>query len=226
VQDVVAHLIGTNQFWTISIASGLNGTPTRFLATFDPVATPPQMIDPMRAMSSADVLARYVESTNELAAVVTGVDGDGWSTICEAPPGHVALTAVALHALWDAWTHERDIAIPLGITPVVLDDEVRACLLYAAGLGPAFLATYGSTRRGALTVAVRDPDVAFVVDVGPEVVVREGRADGPQLAGDAVAVLEGLTYRAPLAHELGPDDVWLLRGLGDVFDVAPASTGV
>src|SRR4051812_29978797 len=44
VQDVVSHLVTTNQFWTISILSGLKGEPTQYLATFDPVATPAQMV--------------------------------------------------------------------------------------------------------------------------------------------------------------------------------------
>src|SRR4051794_31151292 len=59
VQDVVAHLLGTNQFWAASMASALGGRPTRFLATFDPVKTPAAMVEPMRKMSPADVLAGF-----------------------------------------------------------------------------------------------------------------------------------------------------------------------
>ena len=93
VQDVITHLITTNQFWTISITSGLAGNPTRYLASFDPVATPAQMVDGMRAMTPSDVLARYVDTVDALADVVDGLDGDAWSTHAEAPPGHIAIRA-------------------------------------------------------------------------------------------------------------------------------------
>lgn len=222
VQDVVAHLTGTNQFWTASIAAGLAGTPTRYLAAFDPVTTPAQLVDGLRAIPPSEVAARYLESVDALARLLEGLDEAGWSTIAEAPPGHIAVYAVALHALWDAWIHERDILLPLGLTPPVEDDEIAGCLRYVAALGPAFLASTGSTRRGRLTVAATHPDVWFAVDVGPTVVVSEasGPISGPCLAGDAVALVEGLSFRRPLDHRLAESDQWLLGGLGQVFDVA------
>ena len=225
VQDVITHLITTNQFWTISISAGRAGEPTRYLATFDPVATPAQMVEGMRAMSSADVLARYVDTVDALGDVMDGLDEDGWSTLGEAPPGHISLRCLALHALWDAWIHERDIALPLGLTPTVEADEVAGCLLYAAALGPAFYSSNGSSRRGTLGVKATDPDVSFVVESGPSVVVAPGPAPAgaPCLTGDAVALVEGLSFRGPLDHGLAEDDVWLLGGLAEVFDVAPAS---
>ena len=46
VQDVVTHLISTNGFWALSIdARRWRGEPTRFLAAFDPVASPAQLVD-------------------------------------------------------------------------------------------------------------------------------------------------------------------------------------
>src|SRR5688572_611863 len=68
VQDVVAHLVGTNGFWTASIAAARQGTPTKFLEHFDPVATPAAMVGSMRELSASDVLARYVDSVDALAA--------------------------------------------------------------------------------------------------------------------------------------------------------------
>src|SRR5437762_168616 len=40
VQDVVNHLVIVNGFWELSIREGLAGNPTRYLATFDPAASP------------------------------------------------------------------------------------------------------------------------------------------------------------------------------------------
>jgi uncharacterized protein (TIGR03083 family) len=220
VKDVIAHLNGTNQYWAVSIGAGVAGEPTRYLETFDPVKTPAQMVDGVRAMTPTEVLAQYLESVDMLEQAVTGLDEAAWSMLAEAPPGHIAARAVALHALWDSWIHERDIVIPLGIPPVVEDDELIACLYYAAAIGPAFTATRGSTREGTLIVSATNPDVSFVVDAGSVVVVRdESPSDkGARLTGDAIALLEGLSFRGPLDHALAADSVWLLGGLDEVFD--------
>src|SRR3954452_14283843 len=47
VRDVIAHLVGTDQFWLVSITAALAGAPTRFLAQFDPAVTPALMVSGM-----------------------------------------------------------------------------------------------------------------------------------------------------------------------------------
>ena len=219
-QDVVSHLVTTNTFWAISIGRGLAGEPTRYLATFDPVASPAAMVDGVRHLDPATVLDQYLSSVDDLAAVASDLDASAWAKLGEAPPGHIALRDVALHALWDAWVHERDIALPLGLEHDVEADEVLGCLRYAAALGPAFSRSAGSRREGRLAVRAADPDLEFVVEIDATVVVRDGPApDGtPSIEGDAVTLLEGLSFRIPLANDLGRDDAWLLGGLDDVFD--------
>src|SRR3954454_14509808 len=49
-RDVILHLDSTNNFWTFSIDQGRRGRPTSFLATFDPVASPVQLVDDAAAM--------------------------------------------------------------------------------------------------------------------------------------------------------------------------------
>lgn len=222
-RDVVSHLVGTNRFWAASMSSGLAGSPTRILAAFDPVATPAAMVDASRAMAPIDVLAAYCASLDQLAAVLTDVPADAWSRPAESPVGHVELRAVALHALWDAWTHERDILLPLGLDPTADDDEIRASLIYAAAISPTLLATQGSTRTGRLAVDGTTPDVSLVVDVGPTVTVRDrGSADpaDAELRGAAVDVIESLTLRVPVRHDVDPEFEWMLGGLAEAFDRA------
>jgi uncharacterized protein (TIGR03083 family) len=221
VQDVVAHLVGTDQFWAASIGHGLAGKPTRYLTAFDPVATPAQLVDGLRALPPSEVADRYRAAVDGLALLLEGLNEAAWSMPAEAPPGHVAVYAAALHALWDSWIHERDILLPLGLTPTVEDDEVGCCLRYVAALGPAFYASTGAPRTGSLTVAATDPELLFSVDVGPTVVVADLDAPtgGPCLTGDAVALIEGLSFRGPLHHTLAVDDQWLLGGLDEVFEV-------
>jgi len=220
VQDVVAHLIGTDQFWTWSIAAALAGEPTRLLSAFDPVTTPEQMVEAVRERSTTETLDRFREGIDALAAVVTPIDDEQWSALGEAPPGHIALRAVVLHALWDAWIHERDIVLPLGFSPVEEPDEVILSLEYAAALSPSFLASTGSSRSATLMIEATAPDIAFAVDVGPTVVVRAASHDGDAtvLAGPAVALLEALSLRTPFPQPVADADRWLLAGLATAFD--------
>jgi uncharacterized protein (TIGR03083 family) len=220
VRDVISHLVDTNQFWAISITAGRSGEPTRFLAAFDPVATPAEMVEGVRSLPWATVLERFVESNEAIAEAVAGLDDDDWSILGEAPPGHVPLRGVALHALWDAWIHERDITLPLGLAPVEDTDEIAACLRYAAAISPALAVAGGSMRQGSIVVEATDPDVRVVVDVGEAILVHEGDAstDALHLTGSAVELVEALSYRTPLRQPVADEHRWLFDGLGEVFD--------
>lgn len=220
VQDVVAHLIRTNQVWQLAFSAALAGKPTRMMQGFDPVTTPSLMVEAMRALTPAQVLASFVETTEELASAVAGAGEAGRSLVGESPLGHVGLDAVILHALWDAWIHERDILLPLGLAPVEEPDEVTACLYYAAAVGPALQATTGHTRRGVLAVEATGPEVQFMVETGSSVVVWQGpaRPATPRLTGPAVDLVEGLSFRAPLPAQLTGEDQWLVTGLATAFD--------
>ena len=220
VQDVVAHLTTANQLWTFSIGQGLEGEPSRFLVDFDPVATPAALVEAARSQSPARTFDEFVATGDALTEVLSQVNGDAWDLSAEAPPGHLPIRAVVLHALWDAWTHERDVALPLGLPVRLEPDEIAGSLVYAAALGPTFLALQGSTREGTLEVAATDPDVRFTIQLAPtvRVVSDPAPAGTPVLAGDAVALVEGLSFRAPMPVELPDDERWLLGSLGTVFD--------
>jgi uncharacterized protein (TIGR03083 family) len=217
--DVVRHLVSVNSFWTASVAAGRRGHPTRFLVGFDPVATPAQLVDGEPRVGTQELLEAYVSTTDALAAVLADLDAEEWARPAEAPPGHVAISSVALHALWDGWIHERDIALPLGLDVDEEPDEVAGGLRYVVGVGPALLATTGSPRTGAFGVHATDPDLDLVVEVGPEVVVHERRAgDGlVTVRGHAVELLESFSLRAdpPILPE---PDRWMVGGLAVAFD--------
>lgn len=221
VKDVVIHLISTNQFWAISIASGRAGKPTTFLATFDPVASPAATVDGARSTPTTEVLARFTETIDPVADAVAGLAVDDWFALGEAPPGHVALDAVAWHALWDAWVHERDILLPLGLPPTDEADEVIGCLRYAAALGPALAIMMGATEPLTIAVEATDPAVAFVVEATDVVAVRDrpAPAASTRLAGAAIDLLEALSCRAPLQPFLVDGDHAFHRGLAAVFDL-------
>ena len=219
VQDVVAHLVGVNAFWHASVQAGLAGTPTRVLAGFDPATTPDLMVAPTREQAPKEILAQFVSSNDAFLGALAELDESGWETLAEAPPGHVPIRLLAAHALWDSWIHERDIALPLGLTPPVEPDEVGSCLRYAAALSPAFKIESGHTLTGTFAVEAIDPSVCCVLDVGESVSVRDDKAppEVPWLRGDAVELVEALSIRAPLPPATPPEWLGLLEGLATAF---------
>jgi hypothetical protein len=127
---------------------------------------------------------------------------------------------LASHGLWDAWVHERDIAFPLGITPPEESDEVLASLRYAAALSPGFLVSTGEAPVGVFAVEVTDPDASFTIEIGNEVVIQAAPAPSgaPLLRGEAVALTEALSLRAPLPADAPAEWRALLVGLETAFD--------
>lgn len=226
VRDVIVHLTHTNDFWTASITAGAAGHPTRILAAFDPVVTPGQLVLADRGRASGEVLARFRASNERLAAAVASIGARDLDVVAEAPPGHLAVRLVVMHALWDGWIHERDVLRPLGLLPAVEPDEVGPVLAYAAALGPAFLAASGGTRRGSFVLQGTDPDVAYRVLVGPTVGLGPVEADEPTgpgtlvLRGDSVVLTEALSLRRPLPFAVPEEQRWLLGSLDVVFDQA------
>ena len=222
VQDVIAHLNGVNTFWEASVRAGLAGTPTRMLVGFDPATTPAAMVDAVRSLAPQEVYAEFVAGNDGFLGAIADLDDAGWAALAEAPPGHIPVRLLASHALWDGWVHERDIALPLGITPPEEQDEVVSSLRYAAALSPGFLVTTDEAPVGVFAVEVTDPDASFTIEISSEVSIRTAPApsDVPVLCGDAVAITEALSIRAPL-----PDDApnaWreLLGGLEAAFDTS------
>ncbi|MGN6692616.1 MAG: maleylpyruvate isomerase family mycothiol-dependent enzyme [Aquihabitans sp.] len=224
-RDVITHLQSTNQFWGFSIALGLKGEPSQFLATFDPVATPAQLVADAPKVSNAELLDQFAASCESLAAQLEGLDDAGWRTTAEAPVGHVAISTLAHHAVWDSLVHERDILLPLGVAPVEEADETLASLRYVAALSPAFAVSRNEAPGGVLAIAPTDLDGEFRAEVGDRVRIRTGAAYGnPDLAltGPAVDLLEALSLRTPLDQPVPESAAWFVDGLKVTFDQVPA----
>ena len=226
VREVIAHLVDVNGFWHISVVSGLAGTPTRFLGGFDPVTSPPALVGMQSAQSPGEVLERFVSTNDGFLGALGSLDEAGWDTLVEAPAGFVPARVLAHHAMWDAWIHERDVVLPLGLEPAVEDDEARACLRFAAAISPALGLGLGCGISGAYAVAATDPQERFVLDVGDTVDVRavddddDGALGRPCLTGDCVTLTEALSLRAPLPAGAPAEWRALLAGLATAFDAA------
>ena len=218
-RDVIVHLDGTNFFWTQSIAAGLRGEPTRFLATFDPVTSPATSVAQSQGLSSTEARDRFVDSTDTLCALLESIGPGDWTLLAEAPPGHVSIAAVTHHALWDAWVHERDMLLPLDADAIVADDEVTACLRWVAALGPTLARSRGVNEHGRLAVHATDPDIDVLIDIGDQIVVtdRAGAAD-LTLVGSAAELVDMLSIRLPSSQTIPAETAWMLGGLATTFD--------
>ena len=221
-RDVVVHLISVNEFWNMSVVAGTAGEPTRVLAGFDPAATPPLLVDTMSALSPGEVLDRFSASNESFLTTLSALSIEEWAMPAESPPGHVPIRLLAQHALWDSWVHERDVALPLGITPDIEPDELASCLRYAAALSPALALAVGQVGAGVgvLSVEATDPTVRFVLDVGDSVSLREAPFDhaAPCLRGDAVEMTEALSLRHPMGVDTPIEWVQVRGGLEAAFD--------
>jgi len=221
-RDVIVHLDSTNSFWTYSIEAGIRGEPTTLLSTFDPVRSPAAFVDGSTGMTADAVLEGFTASTATLVELLDSLDDAAWSVPAEAPPGHLSVSAVAHHALWDSWVHERDILLPLGVVPAVEADEVAACLRYVAALAPAVALNGGAVAAGRLAITASDPDLDLLVEVGDAVSV--GPAPGgtePGLAGDAVDLVESLSLRRPFDQPIRGELAPVYGGLAEAFDAEP-----
>lgn len=219
-RDVVVHLALANRFWVHSISEARRGTPSQVLAAFDPVATPAALVEAAGNPPPAEALDAYVKSADTLVDLLGSLTSGEWTMPGESPLGYVSVSAIVHHALWDAWIHERDIALGAGSMPPVEADEVDAALRCAAALGPAFGILLGDLgdQRLAATVTAQDPAIGFTIKVDQAVQVTADIAPAVHVAvhGCAVDVLEGLSLRAPF--HLEPEWQWLTAGLAHSFE--------
>ena len=168
-RNVVVHLASASRFWAYSISQARRGAPYRVLADFDPVAAPAGLVAAAEKPPPAQVLDAYLTSAHTLVDLLGSLTSGEWTIPGESPLGHVSISAIVRHALWDAWVHERDITLGVGLVPAVEADQVDAALRCAAALGPAFgilLGDLGDQRRAA-TVTTQDPAIEFTVAGGP-----------------------------------------------------------
>jgi len=224
-QDVVTHLIGTNNFWAMSINGGLAGTPTRFLEGFDPVATPAALVDAARLDGGEETLEAFAASSDQLIELVTSLDDSQWALPAEAPPGHMSIGAIAHHALWDSLIHERDVFLPIGITPPVEDDEVAAAAAYAAALNLGFGLLEGDRRAGVVALRSTSPPMRVAI-TGDAVTISRATAEHDdasepvlELTGTPIEVLDALSVRSAHDPPIPPDLMWMVGALGRVFEV-------
>ena len=138
------------RFWAASIAAGRAGAPTRLPGGFDPAVTPAQLVEASPVVGDDELLARWRPPPRPWPAL-DGIDADGGRLPAEAPPGHLAIAGWPSTPCGTPGSTTGHLPAP---RPSAAEepDEVAAASATSAGLGPAILATAGSTRTGAFGV--------------------------------------------------------------------------
>lgn len=223
---MIVHLESATAFWNFSIGAGLAGKPTRFLADFDPVASPAACVAGAPERTDAEVLDQFASTTLAFCDLVASLDADGLAALAEAPPGH-------LH------DHGGDPSRPLGRA------RPRARRAGSAGHrrapprrrgagGPDLCrrsrgrvrpSARGERPRRAPWPSRRPDPTQGVVAVSDHVTVRpvDGSAAHrrPRPARRSVRPAGGAQpARAPLDQPVPADVAWLVDGLATAFDQA------
>jgi uncharacterized protein (TIGR03083 family) len=206
-KDVVQHLVSADEFWALTLQGRGQPEPTTYLRGFDPTTSPAAFIAPKREASAEEALAAITASTDLLANALDSVGEDEWAQVSESPFGHVPVSVIAAHALWDSWLHERDVLVPLGQTPPVEEDELltgAAFTLFLAGAQGGLLDDAEPVGDGPDTaidavVAFDDlPDRIVHVHVDRDVVVEVvpgGRSSSAEPGGSALEFVETVAGR-------------------------------
>jgi uncharacterized protein (TIGR03083 family) len=217
-KDVLCHLITADGFWAASLGVVPAGAPpSRYLEGFDPSVTPDKLVVPMRDQPYHEVVEQFASGIETLERTLRAIPPDHWTQRAESPLGHLPARFVFVHALWDSWLHERDILVPLGLTPAPEPDELLAAtwfLLLLGGLQGGLLDDGDAVRPGpggpitATLVFDELPDhpLAIRYDRGVRI-VRAGPGERATPAGSAVALVEGFTGRRPVDPAPLPADV-------------------
>ena len=173
-------------------------------------------------LGTSELLDRFSRSNQRLADLVMSLDDSGWAATAEAPPGHVSVSTVAHHALWDSWVHERDVLVPMGVDAERRYDELVVCLRYSAALGPSMAVVNGTARSVSMRIDTTAPATSFSVEVHDGVVVGPD-SDGADLeiVGGAADLIDVFSIRSPLPVPLPSEHAWIRAGLAEMFE-APA----
>lgn len=181
---------------------------------FDPNSTP----DLWLQHSSADSTDRTIERYEAAAVRHRECVGDRLAAAdagtAFTPYGSAHWTMLTIHIFWDAWLHERDIALPLGVEAESTLGEQRLVALYAMLMGvvPAlttkmpFQASVGFTGPANVTVTASH-------ESGTLTSAETDRAE-MGLSGELCSIVDSLSGRgAPLQESLpgAPD---MLEALG------------
>ena len=217
VHETARHVADTFEL----TAADLAGAPSPFEgAGFDPRNTPVEWIGRSADESPAGTIGRFVTAAEQMQSQVEERTAAGDDSLTTAPYGRTHWATLVTHMFWDAWLHERDIALALGRESESTEEEMRLAGLYAALM---VLLPYRGSAGMSFTVGMNRSDGTTLTTITAGIVVAAGGetalvasesapgADSaaevkaePGVTAEAAAVIDSLSGRGAPLGELLP----------------------
>jgi uncharacterized protein (TIGR03083 family) len=207
--DLVNHLADTTAWATESIAAATENRTTSIFDGFNVRDTPKRLTDNAPRdldTARARLHAAMADNMRQVPAALALHD-----RLSPTPLGPQPFPVAALHVMWDTWLHERDLLLPLGITPPPHEDEVRLCVIYTLRVVGFMTALRGRELSATLQLSGAT-DITLRLDVDAKqtlvAIVDNQPADDATLHADAATIVDALTGRGDIATALqGPPEL-------------------
>lgn len=201
-----------------AIASQVSDEPWPFEEVpFDPNSTPDLWLAQSASDSPDRTIERYAKVADRYRAGIRERFAAGYTGTGLTPYGPAHWTMAVVHGFWDAWIHERDIGVPLGMDPTGTAEERRLAALYGLLLA---------------AIPARMMEMPFEVEVrftGPvEIAARAAHEDGAvtsvertgtsgELIGDLCRSVDALAGRGSSVAEVLPGAPDLLGTVAEML---------
>lgn len=200
-RGLVQHLASGAAFLGWTLHQSNKGVQTELLAGMDTHTTVEAATAALDAMSRDELVAALHDADANIARVTEPHAANGWTSLAEAPPGHLPAHLALSHFLWDSWVHEHDLLLPVGQQPVLDPFEATTVAHYLAAL-----ATVMSGMDTRLEVRLTDLDVVIGCEGdGRQMHIRPGQGvpGAPVVEGPVREVCDRATGRS--TDEVGGD---------------------
>lgn len=193
--DVVRHLCDCNAI--------LGGTDQRLLdvtAGFDPRTSPRRWPAVSASESPGVILARFLDTTRDLFALLRSLLDRGQRYDVRLPYGSMDWTVLVLHGFWDSWLHERDILLARGREHPTDADATGYAAAYGLFISAVVASMFGRPVRHQRLTLSGDGGGVFDLDTRDAVIltVTQAAVAGPP----AAEVTDALGGRAPVSAVL------------------------
>jgi uncharacterized protein (TIGR03083 family) len=205
VADVLRHCRDVDE-WMQALWSG--GMPP--FTSFDPIMTPHEFVLAGRSIPDVEARDRYVASCEAMAADVGTSGPERWGQMSISPVGFVPWWLSAMHVFFDSWIHERDVLLPLGISPPVEPTEALPVLAYSF----AIVGTMITEPTDAVLAGIH-------VVAGTEGSASRATPTADTVDGNAADIIDALLGRGNVEEVLpgsDPDAVRKLGALARIFN--------
>jgi uncharacterized protein (TIGR03083 family) len=195
VHDVVRHLVDVAN---IDSALMRGEGPRTTDGRVDPTKDPDAWLQASRGQSPSETLAAFEAAVEDEREAFERRIEHGGDELFPGPYGPLHWTSFGAHLFWDAWLHERDVVVPLGLPHECTLAEDRLAALYALAIAATAPTFFGSTIALAVELTGSAAGIYEIAATSEDVRVEfSGSSGTPAMRGDHGALVDSLAGRGP-----------------------------